>query len=54
MIQIDWNPAKKALRNFGLIGLVAFSAIALLIHYRVGILKKIPDSTTLRWRQAFR
>jgi hypothetical protein len=49
MIQIDWNPPKKTLRNFGLIGFVAFSVFALLIHYRVGPFKKFPDSSTLRY-----
>ena len=46
MIQIDLNPPRKTLRNFGFIGVVAFSVIALLIHGHAGIFKKIPDTPT--------
>ena len=44
MIQIDWNPPPKALRTFGLIGLVAFALLATAVYFQVGgQLKKIPD-----------
>jgi hypothetical protein len=42
MIQIDWNPPRRVLRNFGLIGLVAFSAFAALIRYDVWVFAKVP------------
>jgi hypothetical protein len=49
MIQIDWNPPKKTLRNFGLIGLVAFSAFALMIHFHVWVFAKFHDTPTVRY-----
>ncbi len=42
MIQIDWNPPRRMLRNFGLIGLVAFGAMGALIHWQVGPGKVVP------------
>ncbi len=44
MIQIDWKPSHRILRNFGMIGVVAFSAFAALIHYQVGMFKMIPGT----------
>ncbi|QDV89330.1 hypothetical protein RAS2_03950 [Phycisphaerae bacterium RAS2] len=44
MIQIDWKPSNRILRNFGLIGVVAFSAFAGLIRYDFGWFDKIPGT----------
>ncbi len=41
MIPIDWNPPRKALRTFGLIGLFAFAGIALLVHYRLAVFARL-------------
>ncbi len=43
LIQIDWNPAARTLRQFGLIGVVAFSALAALAHYRLVVFAALPE-----------
>ena len=35
MVHIDWNPTRRMLRNFGLIGLVAFGAIGASAYWRL-------------------
>ncbi len=42
MIEIDWNPPRRILRNFGLIGLVAFGVMGALIYWQVGPGKVVP------------
>jgi hypothetical protein len=42
VIQIDWNPPRRILRNFGLIGLVAFGAMGSLICWQIGPGKVVP------------
>ena len=42
-IQIDWNPSPRTLRQFGAIGVGAFSVFAVLAHYRVVVFALLPD-----------
>jgi len=42
IVNIDWNPAKRTLRNFGLIAVVAFALFGALIYWRVGPGKVVP------------
>ncbi len=35
MVYIDWNPTRRMLRNFGVIGLVAFGIIGALAYWRI-------------------
>ncbi len=35
MVQIDWNPTHRMLRNFGLIAIVAFGVIGELAYWRI-------------------
>jgi hypothetical protein len=41
-VSLDFNPPPRTLRNFGLIGLVAFSAFAALVHFEVWTFGKLP------------
>ena len=43
VLQIDWNPRRKVLRNFGLIGLVAFGAFGALAHWQVYPFRGLSD-----------
>lgn len=43
LIRIDWNPTARTLRQFGLIGVVAFAALAALAHYRLAVYAALPD-----------
>jgi hypothetical protein len=43
LVRIDWNPAARTLRQFGLIGVVAFSALAALVHYRLAVFAGLPE-----------
>ena len=43
LIRIDWNPAARTLRQFGLIGVVAFAALAALAHYRLVVFAALPE-----------
>ncbi len=45
VLQIDWNPRRKVLRNFGLIGLVAFGAFGALAHWQVYPFRGLSDGT---------
>jgi hypothetical protein len=45
-VSIDFRPPPKVLRNFGLIGLVAFSALAALVHWKIGVFGRMPPSAT--------
>ncbi len=42
-IQIDWNPSPRTLRQFGAIGIGAFSLFAVLAHYRLAAFAFLPD-----------
>lgn len=44
MVAIDWNPAPKALRSFGLIGVVAFAALAVLADRQALLFSALPDA----------
>lgn len=45
LIDINLNPPKKALRNFGIAGVVVFGALALLIKFTGGLpFLKFPDA----------
>jgi len=44
IIHIDWRPPPRTLRNFGLIGLVAFAALALLAYLQLLLFRYLPDS----------
>lgn len=46
MIPINLNPTPRTLRNFGLIGLVAFSAFAAMVHYQIGLFRLVPENAT--------
>jgi len=47
MIQIDWNPAPKTLRNFGLIGLVAFGLLGWMAYARWLIFSPLPHGAVM-------
>lgn len=42
LVRIDWNPETRTLRQFGLIGVVAFGALAGLAHYRLAVFAGLP------------
>jgi hypothetical protein len=42
MIQIDWNPTPRMLRNFGLIGLAAFGLLGLAARGHVWLFARLP------------
>lgn len=42
VIKIDWNPDSRTLRNFGLIGVLAFGAFGLLAYFQVFVFAKLP------------
>ena len=44
-IQIDWNPSPRMLRQFGVIGLIAFSAFSLLAYFEVWKFAILPVRT---------
>ncbi len=41
-ISIDYNPPPRTLRNFGFMGIVAFGALAALLHYKMYFFAKFP------------
>jgi len=44
-VSVDFNPPPRTLRNFGLIGLVAFGALALLAYRHMWAFAKFSDGT---------
>ena len=41
-ITINWEPDSKTLRQFGAIGVVAFSAFALLAYFQIWVFANLP------------
>ena len=47
VVKLDLHPAPRTLRQFGLIGLFAFSMLAVLAHYRIALFAYVPDGSAL-------
>ncbi|MFH1419532.1 MAG: hypothetical protein ABII12_14750 [Planctomycetota bacterium] len=45
MLHVDWNPTRRMLRNFGLIGLVAFGAVGAMAYWRVFLFGSLEADT---------
>jgi len=43
LVHIDWNPAPRTLRQFGLIGLAAFAALSALAYFQFLLFAHLPD-----------
>lgn len=41
LIHVNWNPSRKDIRSFGLIGLVALTAVALMLFFLKGVSFKV-------------
>ncbi|MCG8403905.1 MAG: hypothetical protein MI923_01780 [Phycisphaerales bacterium] len=53
LIQIDWNPPPKTLRQFGLIGLGGFGLLAALAYFQWLLFAYLPDSAAKPTAYAF-
>jgi hypothetical protein len=47
LVSIDWNPSRTMLRNFSLIGLVAFGLFGALVFWRVWVGRVVPGGAAV-------